>query len=109
MSNKVRQKVDDAASVCLVAGSALLFVDRACADDDSLYRAGQRALSGAVLAAPIAGAVGFAIAKGNTSRKNDLPYPENALPATAIFGVGGAAAGGLVCGFLSMVWDAFRV
>jgi hypothetical protein len=104
MPSKTKQIVKDSTAVSLVVTSAGLFVLRACRQDKALSRAGRNAVSAALLAAPLAGGLGFIVQKeSHTKRERD-----QALEATAAFTAVGGIAAGALGGLLSLAWDAFR-
>jgi hypothetical protein len=104
MPSKAKQIVKDSTAVSLVLTSAGLFVLRACRQEKAMSRAGRNAVSAALLAAPLTGALGFIASKDS----QDKWRRDEALEVTAqLTAVGGAVAGALG-GLLSLAWDAFR-
>lgn len=100
-----RQVVKDATAIGLVATSGGLFLLRACQREDTLRRAGQNAIAGAAVAAPLAAGYGFFGAKFLSDKKEER---EAALEFTAVIGALGALAAGALSGLASLAWDAFR-
>lgn len=94
----------DASALGLIAGSVSLLVNRAMDQDDALSRAAERAVSGAVITAPLAMSAVFTLCK----KQGTYEDRKHALEYTAIFGGGAAIAGAALAGIGSLFWDAVR-
>lgn len=94
----------DATALGLIAGSVSLLINRAMDHDDALGRATERAVSGAVVTAPLAMGAVFTLCK----RHGSAEERKQALEYTAIFGGGAAIVGAALAGAGSLFWDAVR-